>query len=610
MSAAATAHVAAPAAAATAGVKRVAPTASVSPPGSDRDATEALIAAPVPPALPPAAPAQHDADADATAPSVAVHPPAVVDSVLQLIGNTPMLRVSKGLDTGPCELFLKLESQSIGGSIKDRIAVAMVAAAEQAGQIAPFRSPPDEIFEGTAGNTGLALALVASQRGYKLTVVVPDKMSPEKVGQLRALGATVRLTRSDVEKGHPEYYQDLAERLAREARAERRRQQEGQGEGGSGKNYNNAAATPENDDENDDNGSGVLYANQFGNPANPAAHFSGTGPEIWAQMQGRVDAFVVGVGSGGTMAGCGAYLRQQNPSVDLILADPVGSILAPLINDRKKVSAGSWAVEGIGEDFVPSILPLEQLAVTRAYSVSDADAFAAARELLRREGVLAGSSTGVLLAAALRYCREQTQPKRVVTFVCDTGTRYLSKQFNDLWLRDHGYVQRPGGLTGGVLDLVARRHADREDCTATPDLPLSQVIRRFKMYDISQMAVVVDGGVVGIVDETDVLLALVQQQQRERSGGGGVAGGGSGGGAAAASSSPSSSPSAKPRVLTCGDVMTTKVETVPPTASVDDLLPLFRADRVAVVAGEGGRPYFGLITKVDLIAYLSQRVVV
>jgi cystathionine beta-synthase len=289
---------------------------------------------------------------------------------------------------------------------------------------------------------------------------------------------------------------------------------------------------------------------------------------------------VCGVGSGGTLSGCGAYLRSKNPGVDLILADPDGSILAPLINDRRTVAAGSWAVEGIGEDFVPSILQLDTLAVTRAYTVSDADAFAAARALLRAEGVLAGSSTGVLLAAALRYCREQTTPKRVVTFACDTGTRYLSKQYNTHWLLEHGFVSRPEALTGGVLDLIARRHADREDFTATPDLPLSQIIRRFRSYDISQLAVVVGDRVVGIIDETDVLLALVK---------------GDGGAAAGGADEP-----------TCGDVMTSKVETVPPTARVEELLPLFRADRVAVVAGEGGAPYYGLVTKIDLIAYLRR----
>lgn len=306
-----------------------------------------------------------------------------------------MLKVSS-FDTGPCELFLKLESCNPGGSIKDRIALEMVAAAERDGRL----RPGGRIFEATAGNTGLALALVAARRGYRLTVVVPDKMSGEKISSLRSMGADVVLTRSDVCKGHPEYYQDLAARLASEA----------------------SAAT----------GEPVLYIDQFNNPANPRAHREGTGPEIWAQMGGKVDAFVAGVGSGGTMAGVGAFLKSVNPNVDLVLADPVGSVLADLVKSGTCSAAGSWLVEGIGEDFVPSILELG--IVGSAISVSDAEAFAAARELLRREGVLGGSSSGALLAAALKYCREQTAPKRVVTFVCDNGARYLSKQFNDHWM--------------------------------------------------------------------------------------------------------------------------------------------------------------------------------
>ncbi|KIY92308.1 cystathionine beta-synthase [Monoraphidium neglectum] len=298
------------------------------------------------------------------------------------------------------------------------------------------------IFEATAGNTGLALALVAARRGYRLTVVVPDKMSDEKIASLRSMGAEVVLTRSDVGKGHPEYYQDLAERLAREAQEE--------------------------------TGEPAVFINQFANPANPAAHFEGTGPEIWQQMGGRVDAFVAGVGSGGTLAGVGAFLRARNPAVELVLADPDGSILAPLVKSGSCGAAGSWLVEGIGEDFVPSNLDLK--IVSSAYTVSDAEAFAAARQLLLLEGVLAGGSAGALLAAALRYCREQTAPKRVVTIVCDAGSRYLSKQFNDHWMAENGLV--PRAKTGDVRDLIARRHLEGEDIWANPELPVDQAIRR------------------------------------------------------------------------------------------------------------------------------------
>lgn len=315
----------------------------------------------------------------------------VFNNVLEMIGNTPMLKVSN-MDTGPCELYLKLELNNPGGSIKDRIAVSMIAAAEKSGQL----KPGDTIIEATAGNTGLGLALVAASKGYPLLIIMPDKMSQEKVNNLRAMGAKVTMTRSDVQKGHPEYYQDMAKRLAEE--------------------------------------NGYFFVNQFANEANVAAHYTTTGPEVWQQMDGNLDAFVCGVGSGGTLSGVGRYLREQKSDVDLVLADPAGSILEPLVNRGEEVEAGSWLVEGIGEDFVPSICDIDL--ANKAYAITDKEAFQTAREVLVKEGLMVGSSSGTLIAAALRYCREQTTPKRVVTLACDTGNRYLSKLYNDDWMRE------------------------------------------------------------------------------------------------------------------------------------------------------------------------------
>ena len=288
----------------------------------------------------------------------------VVESVLDLIGNTPMLKMHN-MDAGVCELFVKLESQNPGQSIKDRIAISMIKKAQQDGQL----TPGVRIIEATAGNTGIALALVASQMGYEITVVVPDKMSESKIDHLRAMGAQVILARSDVEKGHPEYYQDVAERLAAE--------------------------------------NGWFFVNQFSNEANVAAHYGSTGPELWQQMGGNIDAVIIGVGSGGTVTGVGRYLREQNPEIQIILADPEGSVLTPLVNENKQVPAGEWLIEGIGEDFVPSITDLDL--VTKAYWISDKESFEVARTLLQKEGVLAGSSTGTLVAAALRWCKEQPE---------------------------------------------------------------------------------------------------------------------------------------------------------------------------------------------------------
>ena len=282
----------------------------------------------------------------------------IFNNVLELIGRTPIVRVNH-LDTGPCELFIKLESQNPGGSIKDRIGLKMIEDAEAAGRI----SPGSTLVEGTAGNTGLGLALVAAQKGYRLILVIPDKMSREKISNLKAMGAEVVLTRSDVAKGHPEYYQDLAKRLASEM---------------------------------DD----AYFINQFSNPSNPVAHEETTGPEIWEQMEGELDAIVLGVGSSGTVTGLSRYFARQAPDLELVLADPEGSILAEYINEGTLATeSGSWMVEGIGEDFLPTISDFTR--VSKAYCISDKESFQAGRDLLTREGILGGSSTSCSVLNAL-----------------------------------------------------------------------------------------------------------------------------------------------------------------------------------------------------------------
>ncbi|MEO8631670.1 MAG: PLP-dependent cysteine synthase family protein, partial [Betaproteobacteria bacterium] len=318
-------------------------------------------------------------------------------TLLDLIGNTPLVEITH-LDAGQCRLFVKLENQNPAGSIKDRIGLSMIEAAERDGKL----KPGGTIVEATAGNTGLGLALVAAQKGYKLILVVPDKMAREKIFHLRALGAEVMLTRSDVGKGHPEYYQDIADRVANET--------------------------------------GGFFVNQFGNPANPEAHEKTTGPEIWQQMQHQVDAVVCGVGSGGTITGLSRFFNRVSPKTEMVLADPVGSVLCDYVKTGTYGEAGSWLVEGIGEDFIPPVADLSR--VKLAYSISDAESMNTARELLQKEGILAGSSSGTLVAAALHYCRAQREPKRVVTFICDTGNKYLSKMFNDYWMADQGFLQR------------------------------------------------------------------------------------------------------------------------------------------------------------------------
>jgi cystathionine beta-synthase len=325
-------------------------------------------------------------------------PPRVVDSVTDLVGSTPMVKV-RNIRTGVCDLYLKLESHNPGGSIKDRIALRMIDAAERAGKIGPGAT----LVEATAGNTGLSLALVARQRGYKVILVVFDKVSREKIAHLEALGAEIVVTRTSVPAGHPDHYLERAARIA--------------------------DATP-----------GGFYVNQFENPSNPEAHETSTGPEIWWQMEQHVDAIVCGVGSGGTLTGIGRYFRRVSPATDVVLADPEGSVLAPYVSQGvlQKTDSANWLVEGIGEDFIPRNCDLSL--VDYAYTIPDVESIATSRALLLQEGILGGSSSGTLVAAALRYCRQQTEAKRVVTFICDSGSKYLSKIYNPGWLWEHGLV--------------------------------------------------------------------------------------------------------------------------------------------------------------------------
>ncbi|WP_454259856.1 pyridoxal-phosphate dependent enzyme [Pseudoxanthomonas mexicana] len=453
---------------------------------------------------------------------------AIHSSVLELIGDTPIVQARR-LDTGPCTLYLKLESANPGGSIKDRIGMSMIEAAEKRGDLKPGAT----LVEGTAGNTGIGLALVAQQKGYKLILVVPDKMSREKIFNLKAMGAEVILTRSDVAKGHPEYYQDLAERIARE--------------------------TP-----------GAYFINQFGNPDNPAAHEFGTGPEILRQMEGQLDAIVFGCGSSGTMTGLSRCFAQHSPKTEMILADPVGSILTQYINEGTlSTKSGSWLVEGIGEDFLPQISDFSR--VKKAYAISDRESFLTARELLAREGILGGSSTGTLLAAALKYCREQTEPKKVLVFVCDTGNKYLSKMYNDYWMLDNGFIDRP--QYGDLRDLILRPYSQRDTVVVSPTDLLTTAYQRMKLYDVSQLPVMEGDRLVGIVDESDVLLHVYGDEARFRD--------------------------------PVATAMVSKLDRLDVRSPIEALLPVFDRGQVAIITD--GDTFLGLITRIDLLNYLRRR---
>ncbi len=448
-------------------------------------------------------------------------------AILSMIGNTPIVRLTR-FDTGPCELYLKLENQNPGGSIKDRIGLRMIEAAEADGRL----KPGGTVIEATAGNTGLGLALVCAAKGYRLILVIPDKMAVEKINHLRALGAEIHITRSDVGKGHPAYYQDIAERLAGEI-------------------------------------PGAFYVNQFANPANPQAHADWTGPEMLQQMGGDIDAVVVGVGSGGTFTGLGRFFAASSPKTQMVIADPAGSIIADLVNKGTHGEPGSWVVEGVGEDFVPPNCDLQH--ARAAYTVTDTESLNAARDLLRKEGILAGSSSGTLLAAALKYCRDQTERKRVVTFVCDTGNKYLSKMFNDAWMEDQGFT--PRDRHNDLRDLMTRRYDKGQVVTVGPEDTLLTAYKRMRISDVSQLPVMEGTRVIGILDESDLLLHVEKDPARFRD-----------------------------KVYTA---MVNRLETLPVTAPMAELTRLFDRNLVAIIM-DGDR-FLGLLTRVDMLNHLRRQ---
>ena len=452
----------------------------------------------------------------------------IKDSLLDLIGNTPILKLNS-LDTGPCDLFVKLESGNPGGSIKDRIGLSIIEEAEASGDL----QPGGTIIEATAGNTGLGLALIAALKGYKIILVIPDKMSREKILHLEGLGAEIILTRSDVPEGHPEYYQDLARKIASE--------------------------TP-----------GSFLADQFSNPANPLAHRTTTAPEIWEQMKGDVDAVVAGVGSGGTLTGLAQFFKSKNPDISMVAADPEGSVVADaILTGKYKYEGGSWLVEGVGEDFIPNNFDLSLM--DDAEIVSDKEAFEVLQVLLKEEGILGGSSSGTLVAAAAKWCRKQTEPKNVVTFICDTGNKYLSKAFNKSWLHDNNLLESE--KFGDLRDLISRRADQGEMITVAPSDSLLVAYNRMRASDISQLPVIKEGDLLGIIDEEDVLISVSKNQgtfsdEVERH-------------------------------------MIQQLDVLQYNASEEELIGILSEGKVAIIYSED--TFIGFITKVDLINYYRNR---
>jgi cystathionine beta-synthase len=443
-------------------------------------------------------------------------------SILDIIGNTPMLKLS-AFDTGPCELFVKLENHNPGGSIKDRIGLSIIEEAEKSGVL----KPGGTIIEATAGNTGIGLALVAAIKGYKLILVIPDKMSREKILHLEGLGAEVKITRSDVPKGHPEYYQDVARKMSSKIK-------------------------------------GSFFADQFSNPANPLAHKTSTAPEIWEQMDGKLDALVAGVGSGGTVTGLAEFFKEKNQDIQMIVADPEGSIVADAVTKGNyKYEGGSWLVEGIGEDFIPTNLNLDL--VDDAVTVSDKEAFEVLQKLLKEEGILAGSSTGTLISGAIKWCQKQDSHKKVVTFVCDTGNKYLSKAFSKSWLKDNQLIEEK--IHGNLSDLISRRADRGEMISIKPGDTLMTAYNRMRASDVSQLPVLEEEKLVGIVDEEDLLLNVYKDENLFSE--------------------------------SIDSIMVCDLETIDVNSDENALYKILSEGKVAIIFE--GEIFLGFITKVDLI---------
>ncbi len=379
------------------------------------------------------------------------------ENVLATIGRTPLIRLSRVADGVPAMLLAKVECFNPGGSVKDRVGLRMIEDAEEKGLL----KPGGTIVEATAGNTGAGLALVAAIKGYRSIFVLPDKMSEDKINLLKAYGAEVVITPTSVPPDSPESYNGVAERLAREI-------------------------------------PGAYRPNQFANPENPAAHYHSTGPEIWEDTDGKVDVFVAGMGTGGTISGTGKYLKEKNPNIVVVGADPAGSVLS---GDAPR----SYKVEGVGEDFIPATF--NRQAIDEMVRVTDAESFAMARRLAREEGLLVGGSAGMATAAAVKYSRRMAPGKVVVVLLPDTGRNYLTRIFSDTWMRENGFSSEvPESCTAG--DVVRSKRGALDFIGIESDRTALDALGIMDERAISQLPVLEGGRVVGSLNEMTLVKLL------------------------------------------------------------------------------------------------------
>ncbi|ABX06354.1 cystathionine beta-synthase [Herpetosiphon sp.] len=453
--------------------------------------------------------------------------PQIHDTILDAIGNTPLVRLNRVNRGVRAQVLAKVEYMNPGGSVKDRIGIAMIEDAERSGRL----KPGGTIVEPTSGNTGAGLAIAAAIRGYKTIFVMPDKMSDEKIRYLRALGAKVVITPTAVEPDDPRSYYSVSKRLAEE--------------------------TPN-----------AILAGQYWNQANPEAHYRTTGPEIWRQTAGKIDAFIAGMGTGGTISGTAKFLKEQNPNIQVVGIDPVGSLYTEYFRTGQLGPAFGYKVEGVGEDFLPTTMHFQY--VDDVVQVGDKESFVMTRRMVREEGLFVGGSCGMAVAGAMRWLRAQNwdESKTAVILLPDSGVRYISKIFSDDWMRENGFLESEP--ISQLLDI-----RPRSVISAKATHTVAQVIQDMKANDISQMPVVRDDGtLVGLITEVDLLDYLLSgagQMDHQIS-----------------------------------DIVSSAVATVGPDTSIDALTEVFSRGQVGVVVDESD-VVRGIITKIDMIDYLANK---